>query len=284
MQNAQELLDTIALEKIEENIYRGESHSIGSRRVFGGQVLAQSLDAARRTVPHDFIVHSMHGYFILAGDVEKPIVFTVDRIRDGRSFTTRRVVAVQNGQAIFNMAASFQVQQPGLEHQIDMPNVTPPDNLIADQELLRSHQDNLPDIYRRFLQPRPIEFRPVEKPNFMMPEKGQPHRHVWLKAKGNLSDAPFDHQKILAYASDYNLLTTAMRPHGVTFDQLQMASLDHAMWFHREFRIDEWLLYELESPSAANSRGFTNGHVFNQRGELVASVVQEGLMRLRKDL
>ena len=282
MKDAQTLLEAIELEQIEENIFRGESHSIGSKRVFGGQVLSQALDAAIRTVPEERLAHSMHGYFILPGDVTKPIVFNVDRIRDGGSFTTRRVVAIQNGRAIFNMSASFQLVQPGLDHQIQIPDVTPPEELSNDQEILEACIDELPEIYQRILGQRPIEFRPVDPMGFLKPSEGEPFRHVWLKAKGRLPDSGSIHRRILAYASDYNLLTTALGPHPVSMDQMQMASLDHAMWFHRNFRVDEWLLYSLDSPSASNSRGFTRGNLFNRQGVLVASVVQEGLIRKRK--
>ncbi len=282
MKDVQTLLKVIELEQIEENIFRGESHSIGSKRVFGGQVLSQALDAAIRTVPEERQAHSMHGYFILPGDVTKPIVFNVDRIRDGGSFTTRRVVAIQNGRAIFNMSASFQLVQAGLDHQIERPDVTPPEELANDQQLLEQCQDELPEIYRRILGQRPIEFRPVDPMVFLKPQEGKPFRHVWLKAKGQLSDSGSVHRRLLAYASDYNLLTTALGPHAVSMAEMQMASLDHALWFHRDFRIDDWLLYSLDSPSASNSRGFTRGNLFNREGVLVASVVQEGLIRRRK--
>ena len=280
MIQATELLESIALEAIEENIYRGVSHSIGSKRVFGGQVLAQALQAATLTVAEERLVHSLHGYFILPGDPSKPIIYNVDRLRDGGSFTTRRVVAIQHGKAIFNMAASFQIQEEGFEHQVPMPNVPSPDVLMNAGQLLEKYREHLPaDVQRTLAVPRPIEFRPVEKPYFINPVKNQPFRHIWIKANGKLPDTPSTHRMVLAYASDYNLLETAMHPHGVTWNEVMAASLDHAMWFHRDFRADEWLLYALDSPSASNARGFTRGNVFDIEGRLVASVVQEGLIR-----
>ncbi|MEM0992147.1 MAG: acyl-CoA thioesterase II [Bacteroidota bacterium] len=283
MDNAQGLLEQIGLEAIEENIYRGKSHSIGGKRVFGGQVLAQALQAASLTVPEGRLAHSMHGYFILPGDVQKPIIYNVDRIRDGGSFTTRRVVAIQNGKAIFNMSASFQIEEEGFDHQISMPNVPPPEAVRNVMELRQAHEDKLPEFLKRTLSmPRPIEFRPVEMPYFINPSKGRPFRHIWFKARGKLEEHPANHRVLLAYASDYNLLETALRPHGATWTQLIAASLDHAMWFHRKFSINEWLLYALDSPSASNARGFNRGNIFNQKGQLVASVVQEGLIRQRR--
>lgn len=283
MNNATQLLDQIGLEAIEENIYRGKSHSIGGRRVFGGQVLAQALQAATLTVPEERIAHSMHGYFILPGDVSKPIVYNVDRIRDGGSFTTRRVVAIQNGRAIFNMSASFQIIEDGFEHQIDMPNVPPPETLLNAATLMKENEDKLPDYLKRNLSlERPIEFRPVEMPYFINSSKGRPFRHVWLKVKGKMPDQSALHRTVLAYASDYNLLETSLRPHGTTWTEVIAASLDHALWFHRDFRADDWLLYALDSPSASNARGFTRGNLFDREGRLVASVVQEGLIRRRK--
>ncbi|MEL6589735.1 MAG: acyl-CoA thioesterase II [Bacteroidota bacterium] len=283
MQSAAELLQQISLEKIEENIFRGQSHSIGGRRVFGGQVLAQSLQAAMLTAPEDRLVHSMHGYFVLAGDTERPIIYDVDRVRDGGSFTTRRVRAIQHGQPIFTMAASFQKMEEGNDHQIEMPKVPPPEEVLSDQELANKLDDQLPSGIKNWLFfPRPIEFRPVEGPTMLDRRKHEPFHHVWFRAKGELGDDPRDHQVVLAYASDYNLLSTALKPHSHIITELMMASLDHAMWFHRSFRADDWLLYALDSPSASNARGFTRGNVFDRSGKLVASVVQEGLIRIRK--
>lgn len=286
MKNVSELLERTKLEQIEDNIFRGESHDMGSPNIFGGQILGQALDAAMHTVPEDRIAHSFHGYFILPGDLTKPVVFEVERIRNGGSFSTRRIVAIQNGKAIFNSSASFQLRQEGLEHQIEMPKkIANPDQLIDDRELGKQYAEYLPKIFKEYLEiPRPIEFRPVEIFDYFKPESLSPFRNVWIKARGKMGDDIKEHQKVLAYASDYNLLTTAIRPHQheVTIPQLQMASLDHAMWFHREFRADEWLLYALDSPSASNARGFTRGNFFTQDGKLVASVVQEGLLRRKR--
>ena len=283
MTDIQELIDLLTLEKIEENIYRGTNYQAPWKRVFGGQVLAQALHACQCTVPDDRLVHSMQAYFILAGDISQPIVYEVDRIRDGGSFSTRRVVAIQKGTPIFSMGASFQSVQDGLDHQISMPNVPSPDMLVSDEKLAEVFKEAAPEIYRSLTFPRPLEFRPVEKLNPMSGKEYAPFRHVWVKAKGTLPDDIRLHQAILAYASDYNLLTTATLPHWdkVRPNELFLASLDHAMWFHRSFRIDEWLLYALDSPSASNARGFTRGSIFDQQGQLVASVVQEGLIRKR---
>lgn len=282
MKNTDDLLQILHLERIEENLFRGHSHPLVGKRVFGGQVLAQALNAAQQTVGEERDVHSMHGYFILPGDIDLPIVYQVERLRDGRSFTTRRVTAIQNGRAIFNMAASFQVAEEGLTHQTPMPNVPDPEHLATDRELLDEFSDRVPPLTRAYLSlPRPIEFRPVERHHVLYEGGQKPQRHVWMRAKGALPDAAALHQMVLAYASDYNLLTTAMNPHRIAVEQVMLASLDHAMWFHRPFRADEWLLYALDSPSASGGRGFTRGSVFDRAGKLVASVVQEGLVRLR---
>ena len=284
MDKIEDLLHLLELEEIEDIIYKGESHKTPWKRVYGGQVLAQSLAAAYSTVPNDRFVHSMHGYFILAGDVERPIVYKVDKTRDGGSFTTRRVEAIQHGQAIFVAAFSFQLRQEGLDHQISMPNVPPPDMLLSDEQLIEPFKDQLPEMYMRFHVNRPIEFRPVERISPLNPKKRTPFRHVWFKAKGKMPDDMRLHQEVLAYASDYNLLTTAIFPHLDKQDihDSFLASIDHAMWFHRDFRADEWLLYALDSPSSSNSRGFTRGNIFDEQGVLVASVVQEGLIRKKK--
>jgi acyl-CoA thioesterase-2 len=216
--------------------------------------------------------------------VERPIVYNVERTRDGGSFTTRRVEAIQHGQSIFVAAFSFQLQQEGLDHQISMPNVPSPDMLLSDEQTIEQYKDRLPELYLKIHENRPIEFRPVERISPLDPKKRNPFRHVWFKAKGKLPDDMRIHQQVLAYASDYNLLTTAIFPHldkqGI--HESFLASLDHAMWFHRDFRVDNWLLYALDSPSASNSRGFTRGNIFNEEGILVASVVQEGLIRKKK--
>ena len=281
MHHIDELIDLLDLEKIEENIFRGNNYQAPWKRVFGGQVLAQALHACYQTVPEDRLVHSLHAYFVLPGDIHQPIVYHVDRIRDGGSFPTRRVIAIQKGTPIFSMGASFQIAQEGLDHQISMPDVPPPDMLVSDVELAEYFKERAPQLYKTFTMPRPLEFRPVEKINLLVPQKNPPLRHVWIKAKGEMPISQRLHHTVLAYASDYNLLTTATLPHfdKVKPNELFLASLDHAMWFHRDFRIDEWLLYALDSPSASNTRGFTRGNVFTQDGKLVASVVQEGLIR-----
>lgn len=285
MKGIQDLIELLDLERIEENYYRGQSTSIGSDRVFGGQVLAQALNAAVRTTPEDRTLHSLHAYFILPGMIKMPIIFQVDRIRDGGSFTTRRVKAIQNGEAIFLMAASFQLKQEGYDHQIEMPKVAMPENLMSWDEIAQKFGDFLPGAIKKFLNiERPIHFKPVELPNPANPKKSKPFRHVWMKPKGTIEDNAALHQMALAYTSDYNLLTTALLPHGdvANFGNIQLASLDHAMWFHRDFRWDDWLLYAVDSPSASNARGFTRGNIFSRDGKLIASVVQEGLIRPKK--
>ena len=285
MTHITQLLDLLQLEQLEVNLFRGDSVSVGSARVFGGQVMAQALSAAMATVPTERQVHSFHGYFVLPGDVDRPIVFEVDRIRDGGSFTTRAVRAVQNGAAIFFLTASFQLAQEGYDHQATMPAVTPYDQLVSYEGMAKQFGDQLPPNIRKLLSvERPVEFRPVEFINPFQSEKYEPVRNVWLRSYGEMPDDRRLHDLVLAYTSDYNLLTTALLPHGkaADFSSLQIASLDHAMWFHRPFRADEWLLYSIDSPSASGARGFTRGNFWDTEGRLVASVVQEGLMRRRK--
>ncbi|WP_022834876.1 acyl-CoA thioesterase II [Salisaeta longa] len=283
----EDLLALLDLERIEHNIFRGQSVDIGSGSVYGGQALAQSLVAARYTVGDDTRrAHSMHGYFILAGDVAAPIVYDVDRLRDGNSFATRRIVAIQHGRAIFNMAASFQSPEDGASHQTEMPDVPGPEGLTAELDLLRAIADRIPPKVRHFYtRERPIEVRPVDPVNPFDPAPTTPVSYRWLRTHGPMPDDPLLHQAVLAYASDYGLLGTALRPHGLSFVQpnLQLASLDHAIWFHRPFRTDEWLLYAMDSPAADQARGFTRGQIFAQDGTLVASVAQEGLMRVWED-
>jgi acyl-CoA thioesterase II len=282
MDSTLQLIDLLKLEKIEENIFRGQNYQAPWGRVFGGQVLAQSLHAAYQTVDSERVVHSLHSYFLLSGDLSLPIIFNVERIRDGGSFSTRRVVAVQKGRPIFILSASFQKEQNGLEHQIEMPNVLRPNQLLTDEQLMESIKEKSPSTYRRYTIPRPMEFRPVENFEFVDSQNAIPYRHIWIKAKQTI-DVPLSmHHQLLSYISDYNLLATAILPHRATttFEQVFFASLDHAMWFHRPFRTDEWLLFAIDSPSASNSRGFSRGNFFTEDGKLVASVVQEGLMRL----
>ncbi len=284
MQTVEELSNLLNLERLDANLFRGNNYQTPWGIVFGGQVLAQSLNAARRTVPEDRCVHSMHAYFILPGDLSQPIIYDVDRIRDGGSFTTRRVIAIQKGRPIFNMAASFQLDQEGLDHQITMPNVPPPEALLTDIELSETWKNEAPEAYKRYQTPRPIEFRPVEQFHPLDNTSQPPFRHVWMRASGSMLDLKALHCEALAYASDYNLLGTSVLPHRdvVNDTELQFASVDHAMWFHRNFRMDEWLLYALDSPSASGTRGFNRGSIFTKEGKLVASVVQEGLIRKRR--
>lgn len=279
-----DLLDLLDLEPLEVNIYRGSNRDVGTGRVFGGQVFAQALVAARRTVEGEREAHSVHGYFILPGDLTAPIVYFVDRLRDGNSFTTRRVTAIQHGQAIFNLSASFHVSEPGLEHQQEMPEAVPPEELAPELSLIREMADRIPESLRPVLtQDRPIDFRPVVPNDPFRPEVRPATRQVWFRAIGPLPDDTLTHQAVLAYASDYGLLPTALGPHGVAFRTkgLQMASLDHSLWMHRPFRADEWLLYVMDSPAAAGARGFVRGSIYTRAGALVASVAQEGLMRVR---
>lgn len=282
----EDLLGLLDLEPIELNIYRGRNRDIGSGRVFGGQVMAQALVAARRTIEEDRNAHSMHGYFILPGDLDLPIVYFVDRLRDGKSFSTRRVTAIQRGRAIFNMSASFHKVEEGPEHQVQMPTVPGPEELPPELEVIRQMAERLPEQLRPILtQDRPLDFRPVEPVDPFQPQTHAPGRHLWLRAIGPVPDTLLHHQAVLAYASDYRILGTALLPHALSFRQpnLQAATLDHAIWFHRPFRADEWLLYAMDSPSAAGARGFARGSVFTEDGVLVASVAQEGLIRLREE-
>ncbi len=281
-----ELLSLLDLEPLEVNIYRGRNRDIGSGQVFGGQVFAQALVAAQRTVGADRHAHSVHGYFLRAGDLTTPIIFFVDRPRDGGSFTSRRVTAIQHGEAIFHLSASFHIDEPGLEHQSGMPDVPPPESLAPELDLIRARADRIPEPLRNVLtQDRPIDFRQVAPTDPFVAEKRAPARHLWFRAMSRLPEERIVHQAVLAYASDYGLLPTALRPHGVTMRdrRLRIASLDHSLWLHRPFRADEWLLYSMDSPTASGARGFTRGSIFTRAGELVASVAQEGLMRLRTD-
>jgi len=277
-----DLLRLLELERIEDNIFRGESRDLGSDRVFGGQVLGQALTAASYTAGARE-VHSLHAYFLLPGDVDAPIVYEVDIARDGKSFSTRRVVAIQHGRPIFNMAASFQVPEEGFEHTVAMPNVPGPEGLADVRELPPALFEKVPDKLRRFLtHERPFEFRLVEPIQIVPPVRSEPRRHLWVKTVGALPDSVDLHRHVLAYVSDYQLLATAMRPHGVDYaaGNVQLATLDHAMWFHRPFRVDDWLLYAMESPSASGGRGLAFGRFFTRAGRLVASTAQEGVVRL----
>jgi acyl-CoA thioesterase II len=279
-----ELLELLKLESIEEDLFRGQSQDLGFRQLFGGQVLGQALSAASRTVPPERHVHSLHGYFLRPGDASLPVVYTVDRVRDGGSFTTRRVVAIQKGQSIFTMMASFQGEEPGFSHQGGMPQVPGPDSLPTDRELLSRKAHLLPERVReKFLGDKPIEMRPVTYVDPFAPVPHEPLKHVWFRASGPMPDDAQVHRYLLAYASDFNLLTTTLYPHGVGVIQrdMQVASLDHALWFHGDLRLDDWLLYAMDSPWAGNARGLARGQIFNREGRLVASVAQEGLIRRR---
>lgn len=278
---ARELVDLLELEPLEHNIYRGRNRDIGTGRIYGGQVLAQSVVAASRTVDEDRPIHSMHGYFILPGDLAAPVVYFVDRLRDGGSFTTRRVTGIQHGRAIFNMSASFHRVEDGLEHQTPMPDVPPPEDLPSELELLREMADRIPDHLRSILtQDRPLDWRPVDPVDPFDPQPRPPVRHVWVRANGPV-ETELQHRAVLAYASDYGLLGAALQPHGVTFRRrdVMVASLDHAIWYHRSFRMDDWLLYAMESPTTGGARGFGRGAFYTREGVLVASVAQEGLVR-----
>ena len=278
------LLELLDLEEIERNHYRGLSPEEGWQRVYGGQVIGQALVAASRTVDAERFVHSLHGYFLRPGDTQIPILYTVDRIRDGSSFTTRRVVAVQRGEAIFSMSISFQIDEDGLSHQLEMPDVPSPDELEDEFEIRMRSAAQLPAEYRKMMQrQRPIEVRPIDPLDTFSREKRKPTQLCWMRARGHLPDNRALHKCVLAYLSDWSLLDTATFPHGINYAQgnVQIASLDHAMWFHRPFRADEWLLYVQDSPSASAARGFTRGTIFDRSGLMVASVAQEGLMRVR---
>ena len=280
----EELLTLLKLEKIEENIFRGQSQDLGFGGLFGGQVLGQALSAAYQTVPSDRKAHSLHAYFLRMGNAAKPIVYDVDCIRDGQSFTTRRVVAIQKGRAIFNMSASFQLDESGFEHQNDAPKVSGPNGIPSEMELAEMVADKIPDAIReKILCPKPIEIRPINPLNPFAPEKREPLRYTWFKTIDQLPDDPAIHQYLLAYASDFGLVVTSLYPHGHSFWEpgMKIASLDHAMWFHRDFRIDDWMLYAMKSPNACKARGFNNGKIYTRQGKLVASVCQEGLIRYR---
>jgi len=278
----EDLIRVMTLERLELDMFRGESRDIGSPQVFGGQVLGQALMAATATVEKR-VVHSLHAYFLRRGDFNSPVVYEVDRARDGNHFSTRRIVAIQHGAQIFNMSASFQASEIGVEHQLAMPDVPPPEELPDPKLHYRELSEQMPPRMRRVLeQERPFEFRPVRLPNFLKPEKSPPLKHIWFRAVDALPDDEALHRCLLAYVSDFNLLDTAMLPHGLSLasPRVMVASIDHAMWFHRSVRVDEWLLYATDSPSASGARGFARGSVFARDGRLVASTSQEGLLRV----
>jgi len=279
------LLAVLDLEQIEDNVFRGARGSEGWQRVYGGQVLGQALMAATRTVDPVRPVHSLHGYFLLAGDPSLPIIYDVERIRDGGSFTTRRVKAIQHGAAIFTMSASFHKTEEGLEHQSAMPEVPPPEALPNPKDLIAGLIDKLPAAMRSYWErDRPIDMRVVDISRYLSREKKAPSQQIWFRASGRLPDDPAVHRAVLAYASDFTLLDTALIAHGkLLFDaDIKLASLDHALWYHRPFRADEWMLHVQDSPNAHNARGFSRGSIYTREGALIASAAQEGLMRLRR--
>ena len=280
------LLNILDLEPLEQNLFRGESPNVGWQRVFGGQVIGQALVAAQRTVVPDRTVHSLHGYFMRPGDPSVPIIYEVDRIRDGRSFTTRRVVAIQHGKAIFSMSASFQIIEAGLEHSVEMPEVPKPDDLPSEKQLAEQFLDHAPENVRKYWQrERPIELRPISLEHYISRKKLDPVQHIWFRATGPLPKDETIQQAVLAYASDMTLLDTSLFAHGrAVFDPaLQVASLDHAIWFHRSMNMEDWHLYTQDSPNSSGARGFTRGSIYTTDGVLVASVTQEGLIRERSN-
>ena len=286
VETVSELLKILRLKRISETKFVGQNYPASWGRVFGGQILAQSLHAAYQTVPNTRIAHSLHGYFILMGDINLPVEYEVDKIRDGNSFTTRRVVAYQNGKAIFNMAASFQKEENGVDHQIDAPNILPPEVLRSDMQQVESIKHKNPNYYKSLkkAQLKMFDIRPVEIMSHIETKNTIPYSHVWLKTKEKNQISLPEKQQLLAFYSDINLIATATKPHREKINQkpVFIASIDHAMWFHRDFEIDDWLLYAMDSPSASSARGFTRGSIFSKSGTLIASVTQEGLIRIKR--
>lgn len=283
-QALQELLDLLHLEKIEEGLFRGQSEDLGLRQVFGGQVVGQALYAAKQTVPAERSIHSFHSYFLRPGDSSTPIVYDVETLRDGNSFSARRISAIQHNKPIFNMTASFQSLETGFEHQNRMPDVPPPEGLMSELDIAHKLAHLLPENVRdKFFGRQQLEMRPVQFHNPLEGSVQEPHRYVWFRANGSMPDDQHVHQYLLGYASDFNLLPTALQPHGIGFLEpgMQVATIDHSMWFHRPFRIDNWLLYAVESSSASGARGFVRGQIYTRDGVLVATTVQEGVIRQR---
>jgi acyl-CoA thioesterase-2 len=278
----EELLQLMSLETLEDNLFRGESRDIGTPRVFGGQVLAQSVIAASQTVDEGSI-HSLHAYFLRAGDASAPIVYDVDRSRDGRSFKARRVVAIQHGRPIFTMAASFQLEQDGLDHQFEMPDVAMPEDLPPEVDLSKTPLEKIPNFLRRwYSRTGPFDFRPVKAVNLLNPTPRPPFSDIWFRLGDTIEEPELMHCALMAYASDFHLVGTATLPHGISYvaGEVMMASLDHAMWFHRPARVDEWLLYSCDSPSSSGGRGLARGLIYDRQGSLVASTAQEGMIRV----
>ena len=281
-----ELIELLTLERLEDNLFRGQSRDIGTKYVFGGQVLGQALSATQATLESPRAAHSLHAYFLRAGDIEHPIIYLVDRTRDGGSFSVRRVTAIQHGQPIFFLAASFQKEEAGAEHQLSMPEVPKPEDIEPSTSLPPEELAKLPIKVQRWLSRMgPFEFRHVYPRDELNPPKRPPFQQVWFRLSERVGDAPELHRTLLAYASDFHLLGTATFPHGISYYQpnVQMASLDHALWFHRPFRADEWLLYSIDSPSAQGARGLARGLVYDRDGQLVASTAQEGMIRVAAD-
>lgn len=281
-----ELVDLLAVERLEDNVFRGQSRDIGTKYVFGGQVLGQGLAAAQNTMDSakdPRAAHSLHAYFLRAGDIEAPILYMVDRTRDGGSFSVRRVTAIQHGQPILFLAASFQHEESGSEHQLSMPEVPQPEDVEHDHTVPPEVLAKLPTKVQRWLSRQgPFEFRHVYPRDELKPPKRPPYQQVWFRLSGKVGDEPELHRALLTYASDFHLLGTATFPHGISYYQpnVQMASLDHALWFHRPFRVDDWLLYSIDSPSAQDARGLARGMIYDRHGRLVASTAQEGMIRV----
>jgi acyl-CoA thioesterase-2 len=281
-----ELIELLTLERLEDNLFRGQSRDIGTKYVFGGQVLGQALSATQATLESERTAHSLHAYFLRAGDIEHPIIYSVDRTRDGGSFSVRRVTAIQHGQPIFFLAASFQKQEDGAEHQLSMPEVPKPEDIEPSPAVPERVLAKLPTKVQRWLSRMgPFEFRHVYPRDELNPPKRPPFQQVWFRLSERVGDAPELHRTLLAYASDFQLLGTATFPHGISYYQpnVQMASLDHALWFHRPFRADEWLLYSIDSPSAQGGRGLARGMIYDRDGRLVASTAQEGMIRVANE-
>lgn len=283
-QNEVKVASLLELETLEKGLYRGQSWDLGFRALFGGQVLGQALKAAWQSVPAGRVAHSFHSYFLLPGDAKQPVVYDVEVVRDGKSFSARRVKAIQNGRNIFYMTASFQQPEEGMQHQYaEMPDVPAPEEVEPDIRMYERNYDNIGRRMREALSyHRPIDIRTVDAVRSFTSKNDKPERYTWLRANEALGDSQAMHQAVLAYASDYHFLSTSLQPHGVqiTDRNLAIATIDHAMWFHRPINMNEWLLYSMESPASGGARGLVRGQLFNQQGELVASTMQEGLMRI----
>ncbi|WP_068712870.1 acyl-CoA thioesterase II [Vibrio tritonius] len=281
-----ELLTLLQLSRQDENTFIGESENLGLPQVYGGQVIGQALSAARYTVDSQRTVHSFHSYFLYPGDPEQPILYDVETLRDGQSFSTRRVKAMQNGRSIFYLTASYQQTAEGFEHQNTMPTIPGPENFASENQIAAKIAHLLPEpLKKTFCGERPIEVRPVTVVNPLRPEKLEPKQYLWIKANGPMPDDQLIHQYLLAYASDWGFLVTALQPHGVSLmtPKFQVATIDHSIWYHRPFKMDDWLLFAIESPTASNGRGLVRGEIYSRDGTLVASAVQEGVMRFKQN-